>query len=85
MICAKLLYTNNLGEKFYFRRLGEPWPGKPGLFLCGRTTAVKARAKCFPSAEEAGETLLKINNPPGWSIVVEDDDESKEPCLAPNP
>jgi hypothetical protein len=85
MICAKLKFTNNLNESFYFRRLGDPWPGRPGLFLCGRTTPVKGRAKCFASAEEAGETLLLINNPPGWSIVVEDDEENKEPCLPHNP
>ena len=70
--CAKLRFTNNLGEKFYFVAMGDNWPNNPERFLVRKTTNKPEKARCFPTAKEAADTLILIGNGVGWDIIVEE-------------
>ncbi len=75
MICAKLLFTNNYGEKFWFVSFGEPWPNKPECRMVNKTSPRKNEGRCFGSAEEAAQAIVVMNNPAGWTIVVDEEEK----------
>lgn len=73
MICVKLLFINDRKERYWLARVGYD-DRDANRLLVRLTTQDRDRAKCFASGIDAADMLLKIGNPVGWEIVVEDPD-----------